>query len=214
MNNCPRCDCDYAHSLGVRKYRGGGTKIHPLCGTDPEPKIWAASPVENTPWEPNQAVRSIPRGHGTEGLPPSWSLHRVMASLWSPRVQVRPFRVLHGSEPWALAGWRRGPHGRLRAVPSSNCNPRTAGPASGARAARNKLPREDVFVRFLGSITVNCRSRDKVSGCGERFVGLAYVIGQILTCYLLRADQRPPQEACTTASLAVTSSRKGPTFGW
>jgi hypothetical protein len=51
-------------------------------GTDPEPKIWAASPVENTPWGPNQTVRSIPGGHGMEGLPPSWSLHRVMASLY------------------------------------------------------------------------------------------------------------------------------------
>ena len=61
--------------------------------TGPEPKIWAASPVENTPWGPNQAVRSIPGGHGMEGLPPSWSLHRVMASLWSPRVQVTPSRV-------------------------------------------------------------------------------------------------------------------------
>jgi hypothetical protein len=52
-----------------------GAMNSPRAGpnTDPEPKIWAASPVENTPWEPNQAVRSIPRGHGTEGLPPSWS---------------------------------------------------------------------------------------------------------------------------------------------
>ena len=121
----------------------------PASNTDPEPKIWAASPDENTPWGPNQAVRSIPRGHGTERLPPSWSLHRVMTSLWSPRVQVTPSRVLHGSEPWAPAGWRRGPHGRLRAVPSSNWNPRTAGPASGARAARNKLPREDAFQPFV-----------------------------------------------------------------
>jgi hypothetical protein len=80
--------------------------------TDPEPKIWAASPVENTPWGPNQAVRSTPGGHGMEGLPPSWSLHRVMASLWSSRVQVTPPRVLHGSEPWALAERRCGPHGR------------------------------------------------------------------------------------------------------
>jgi hypothetical protein len=103
-------------------------EIDHLCGsfTDPEPKIWAASPDENTPWGPNKAVRSIPRGHGTEGLPPSWSLHRVMTSLWSPRVQVTPSRVLHGSEPWAPAGWRRGPHGRPRAVPSPNWNPRGA----------------------------------------------------------------------------------------
>jgi hypothetical protein len=35
--------------------------------TDPEPKIWAASPDENTPWGPNQAVRSIPRGHVCDG---------------------------------------------------------------------------------------------------------------------------------------------------
>jgi hypothetical protein len=53
-----------------------------------------------------------PGGHGMEGLPPSWSLHRVMASLWSSRVQVPPPRVLHGSEPWALAERRCGPHGR------------------------------------------------------------------------------------------------------
>jgi hypothetical protein len=38
-----------------------------------------------------------------------------MASLWSPRVQVKPPRVLHGSEPWALSGRRRGTHGRRRA---------------------------------------------------------------------------------------------------
>jgi hypothetical protein len=58
-------------------------------GTDPEPKIWAASPDENTPRGPNQAVRSIPRWHGTEGVPLSWSLHRVMASVWASGVQVR-----------------------------------------------------------------------------------------------------------------------------
>jgi hypothetical protein len=111
------------------------------CGTGPEPKIWAASPVENTSWEPNQAARSIPRGHGTEGLPPSWSLHRVMASLWSPRVQVRLFRVLHRSEPWALAVWRRGPHGRPRTAPSPNWNPRAAQPVSGARGCPlNRTP--------------------------------------------------------------------------
>ena len=58
--------------------------------TDPEPKIWAASPDENTPRGPNQAVRPIPGGHGTEGVPPSWSLHRVRASVWASRVQVKP----------------------------------------------------------------------------------------------------------------------------
>jgi hypothetical protein len=105
-----------------------------LPGTDPEPKIWAASPVENTPWGPNQAVRSITGGHGMEGLPPSWSLHRVMASLWSPRVQVTPPRVLHGSEPWALAERWCGPHGRPRTGPSPNWNPRGAGAATGAPA--------------------------------------------------------------------------------
>jgi hypothetical protein len=109
--------------------------------TDPEPKIWAASPVENTPWEPNQAVRSIPGGHGMEGLPPSRSLHGVMASLWSPRVQVTPSRVLHGSEPWALTGGRRGSHGRPRAGSSPNWDLRTAGAASGARGCPlNRVP--------------------------------------------------------------------------
>ena len=58
--------------------------------TDPEPKIWAASPDENTPRGLNQAVRPIPGGHGTEGVPPSWSLHRVRASVWASRVQVKP----------------------------------------------------------------------------------------------------------------------------
>jgi hypothetical protein len=56
-----------------------------------------------------------------------------MASLWSTRVQVIPSRVFHCSEPWALAGRRLGPHGRPRAGPSHNLNPRTAGLASGAR---------------------------------------------------------------------------------
>ena len=65
-------------------------KIPRTRGTDPEPKIWAASPDENTPRGPNQAVRPIPGGHGTEGVPPSWSLHRVRASVWAPRVQVKP----------------------------------------------------------------------------------------------------------------------------
>jgi hypothetical protein len=60
------------------------------ASTDPEPKIWAASPDENTPRGPNQAVRPIPGGHGTEGVPPSWSLHRVRASVWASRVQVKP----------------------------------------------------------------------------------------------------------------------------
>jgi hypothetical protein len=69
-----------------------------------------------------------------EGLPPSRSLHGVMTSLWSPRVQVTPSRVLHGSEPWALTGGRRGPHGRPRAGSSPNWNPRQAGPAAGAPA--------------------------------------------------------------------------------
>jgi hypothetical protein len=105
-------------------------------GTDPEPKIWAASPVENTPWGPNQAVRSIPGGHRMEGLPPSWSLHRVMASLWGLRVQVRPSHVLHGSEPWALAERWHGPHGRPRAGPSPNRNPGELGPPLGRQRCR------------------------------------------------------------------------------
>jgi hypothetical protein len=109
--------------------------------TGPEPKIWAApptpSPDENTPWGPNQPVRSTPRGHGTWDGGAATQLvpaHRGMASLWSPRAQVGPFCVLHGgSGPWALARRRRGPHGRPRAGPSPNWSPRTAGPASGAR---------------------------------------------------------------------------------
>jgi hypothetical protein len=32
--------------------------------TGPEPKIWAASPVENTPWGPSQAVSSGPSPGG------------------------------------------------------------------------------------------------------------------------------------------------------
>jgi hypothetical protein len=89
------------------KWGRGSVRNVPLAkptATGPEPKMWAASPDEITPWGPNQAVRSIPMGHGTEELPPSWSLHRVMTSLLSPRVQVTPSRVLHGSEPWALTG--------------------------------------------------------------------------------------------------------------
>jgi hypothetical protein len=78
----------------------------PLSALTPTPRRLNDAPGPAQPaceGRPNQAVRSIPGGHGMEGLPPSWPLHRVMASLWSPRVQVRPSRVLHGSEPWALA---------------------------------------------------------------------------------------------------------------
>jgi hypothetical protein len=68
------------------------------------------------------------------------SSYGVAMSLWSPGVQVRPSRVLNGSEPWALVGRRRAPHGRLRADPSPNWNPRQAGPASGARRVTTSLP--------------------------------------------------------------------------
>jgi hypothetical protein len=125
-------------------------------GMDPEPKIWAASPDENTPWGPNQAVRSSPRGHGTEGLPPSRSLHRVMTSLWSPRVQVTPSRVLHGSGPWALAGWRRGPHSPRAPPgrPESQLEP----PGGLARQRGPRLSSKQSPVKALFGINLPCQS--------------------------------------------------------
>jgi hypothetical protein len=106
------------------------TRTH---STDPEPKMWAASPDENTPRGPNQAVRSIPRGHGTEGVPLSWSLHPVMASVWASGVQVRP--------PGAAGTGRRRlcPQGLLRplALPfGTQAAPLPAGLAGGVRACR------------------------------------------------------------------------------
>jgi hypothetical protein len=125
-------------TLGLQaSWTGEAPETRPMrsdpMGTDPEPKIWAASPDENTPRGPNQAVRSIPGGHGTEGVPPSWSLHRVTASVWASGVQVRPSRVLHGRGPWALSGRRQGTHGRHRAGPCANSKPRPTLVESGVR---------------------------------------------------------------------------------
>jgi hypothetical protein len=76
-----------------------------------------------------------PGGMGWKGCHPVGPCTELaMASLWSPRVQVRPSRVLHGSEPWALSERWCGPHGRPRAGPSPNWNPRGAGAATGAPA--------------------------------------------------------------------------------
>jgi hypothetical protein len=96
--------------------------------------IWAASPVENTPWGPNHAVRSIPGGMGRRDCHPVgpctelWRRYGALEFRWGRLV----CSTAASPGPWPGGG--AAPTGDFRPAQVPIGTPGKLGPPAGIAA--------------------------------------------------------------------------------